>query len=113
MEKKVNYKKVYCTFFQYRMTNDEWIPSEISNTRAIDIHHIYPKKMGGRKTFVHVGKTYDIDCIDNLIALTRDEHTAAHDPTNEDHRTVNELWNIHQKKIQGHRSVSKSIMNGK
>ncbi len=108
--KKTNYKKVYCDFFGYAMTNDEFVPSEISGDQAIDIHHIYPKGMGGRKTFVHVGKTYDIDCIENLIAVTRPEHNGAHDETHPDHRTKSELWNIHQRKIANHLNVGRSRM---
>ena len=92
------------------MTNDEFIPSEISNQMSIDLHHIYAKGMGGSKTFIHDGKTYDIDCIENLIAITRTEHEAAHDPTNENHLTKDELWTIHQQKIKVHLGIGKSKM---
>jgi len=106
---KTNYKKVYCTFFGYRMTNDEWIPSEVSNTRAIDIHHIVPKQMGGKLTFLRDGKEFGIDSIENLIALTREEHNDAHNGN----LSQDKLWDIHQKKIQAHLRISKSIINGK
>jgi hypothetical protein len=113
MKKKVNYKKIWCTFFGYAMSNDEFIPSEVSGRQAIDIHHIHPKQMGGKDTFIYDGITYDIDCIENLIALNRDEHTAAHDPTSKDYLTKDELWNIHKKKMEGFSKVSGSRINGK
>lgn len=105
-----NYKKTYADFFGYSMTSDEFVPSEISGQRAVDPHHIYPKGMGGRKTFIHNGVTYDIDAIENLIAVTRKEHTAADDPTDPDHLTKDELWSIHQKKMEAHLRISKSKM---
>ncbi len=106
----VNYKKTYCKFFGYAISNDEWISSEISDARAIDIHHIFYKGSGGRKTFVHEGKTYEIDCIENLIALTRDEHVIAHDPSHSEHKTKSELWEIHRLKIEARLRVSESRM---
>jgi len=113
MKKKVNYKKVYCDFFGYSMFPDEFIPSEISKDRSIDIHHIYPKGMGGRKTFIHDGTTYDIDCIENLIAVTRLEHYEAHEESNPCHKYKNDLWNIHQAKMHAHLNVGKSRINAK
>jgi len=44
----------------------DFIPSELSGLRANDIHHIKFKSQGGK------------DEIENLIALTRDEHNEAH-----------------------------------
>lgn len=112
-KKKVNYIKVYCDFFGYSTRSDEWIPSEISKEKSEHKHHIYPKGMGGRKTFVHDGITYDIDCIENLIALTPDEHTIAHDPSHLEHKTKFELWDLHQERMEAHINVSRSIINGK
>lgn len=43
---------------------EDFIPSEISGKRAVDIHHIEARGMGGS----------DKDDIENLIALTREEH---------------------------------------
>ena len=54
-------------FFDY--TESDFIPCEICGKRAVDIHHIYNKGMGGSKTK---------DYIANLIALCRDCHTDAH-----------------------------------
>jgi hypothetical protein len=113
MKKKVNYKKTYCDFFGYRMTNDEFIPSEISGRQAVDIHHIHSKQMGGKLSVLVDGKAYGIDDIENLIALTRDEHAAAHDPTSADHLTKQKLWYIHKKEMEGIKNVGRSKMNGK
>ena len=55
--------KIYLDFFGYSIT--DFIPSEISGGKAVDIHHIERRGMGG-------GKNRDV--IENLIALTRDEH---------------------------------------
>jgi hypothetical protein len=51
-------------FFGYGI--DDFIPSELSNLLAVDINHIDCKGMGGSK---------EKDFIENLIALTRSEHT--------------------------------------
>ena len=88
------------------MSEDEFIPSEISGKRAVDIHHIHPKQMGGKKSFIKNGKVYDIDAIENLIALTREEHTDAHAEI----YSKDDLWNLHQKVIRNHLNVSKSNM---
>ena len=103
---KTNYKKVYCKFFGFAMTNDEFIPSEISARQAVDIHHIEAKQMGGKQTFVRDGITYGIDDIQNLIALTRVEHNGAHSGE----ITKDELWVIHQRTIESHLRVNKSRM---
>lgn len=112
MAKKVNYKAVYCKFFGYAMTNDEFIPSEISGKQSCDLHHIHPKQMGGKTSFIHEGVEYGIDSIENLIALTREEHHEAHNGENQK-ETQLEMWRIHQEKIAGHRNVNRSRMNGK
>jgi hypothetical protein len=59
--------KIYMKHFGYG--EQDFIPSEVSGARATDIHHIEPKGMGGSKTK---------DYIENLIALTREEHERAH-----------------------------------
>ena len=58
-----NHVKIYLDFFGYGI--DDFIPSEISGERAIDIHHIDCRGMGGSK---------EKDNIENLMALTREEH---------------------------------------
>lgn len=45
----------------------DFIPSEISGAPAVDINHIFCKGMGGNPSG-------DKDVIENLIALTREEH---------------------------------------
>ena len=49
-----------------------------SDSRADDLHHVYIKGMGGRKTFLLNGKEYDIDDPINLIPLCREHHLQAH-----------------------------------
>ena len=57
------YIKIYMDYFEYE--EQDFIPSEISGKKATDIHHIEARGMGGSK---------NKDCIENLIALTREEH---------------------------------------
>jgi len=57
------YIKTYCDYFGY--VEDEFIPSEVSGKPAVDIHHIKFRSRGGK------------DNIENLIALTREEHEEA------------------------------------
>lgn len=107
---KVDYKRVYRKFFGYSNSEDEWIPSELSGARSGPPHHIYNKQMGGKKTFTHDGVEYDIDAIENLIGLTPDEHTIAHDDSHPEHKTKSEYWDLHQDKMKRHLNVSKSRM---
>ena len=60
----IAYKRIYLEYFQYGI--DDYVPSEVSGKRATEIHHILPKSLGGK------------DEIENLIALTREEHEEAH-----------------------------------
>lgn len=55
--------KIYMDFFGYDIS--DFIPSEISGRQANDTHHIEARGMGGSK---------DHDRIENLMALTREEH---------------------------------------
>lgn len=59
----LKYIRTYYAYFGY--DESDFIPSEISGERAVDINHIFCKGMGGSKTK---------DYIENLIALTREEH---------------------------------------
>ncbi len=54
---------IYLSSLGYHVS--DFIPSELSLHKAQDIHHIEPRGMGGSK-----GK----DRIENLMALTREEH---------------------------------------
>ena len=57
--------KIYLDAFGYDET--DFIPSELSGERAVDIHHIECKGMGGNPNG-------NLDRIENLQAVTRDEH---------------------------------------
>ncbi len=64
LNKMIKYKKIYCEFFGYQL--NDFIPSEISGEKLNEIHHIDCKGMGGSK---------EKDFIENLIAVTRDQHS--------------------------------------
>lgn len=54
-----NHTKIYLKAFGYNPgDNTDFIPSELSGQRAVDIHHIVTRE----------------DRIENLMALTREEH---------------------------------------
>lgn len=57
--------KIYMDAFGYDVS--DFIPSEISGLPAVDINHIKCRGMGGDPTG---GK----DVIENLMAMTREEH---------------------------------------
>lgn len=59
------YKKIYANAFGY--CEQDFVPSELSGKRAVDIHHIECKGSGGDP----LGNK---DRIENLIAVTREEH---------------------------------------
>ncbi len=54
--------KIYYEAFGYIMDKDQFVPSEIGGRKAVDIHHIIGRGKKGE------------DRIENLIALTRQEH---------------------------------------
>ena len=58
-----NHTKVYLNHFGY--TGEDFIPCETCGARAVDIHHIEARGMGGTKK---------ADTIDNLMALCREHH---------------------------------------
>lgn len=58
-----NHTKVYLNSFGF--TGYEYIPCEICSKRAVDIHHIDCRGMGGSK---------EKDKIENLMALCRECH---------------------------------------
>lgn len=55
--------KIYMDFFDYVI--DDFIPCEVCGRRAVDVHHINPRGMGGSKTK---------DYIENLVGLCREHH---------------------------------------
>lgn len=54
------YVKIYLTYFDY--TPEDFIPCEVCGSKAVDIHHIEARGMGG---------TSKPDTIENLMALCR------------------------------------------
>lgn len=58
-----NHTKVYLRSFGY--DTSDFIPCEVCFSKAVDIHHIHARGMGGRK---------DADSILNLMALCRNCH---------------------------------------
>jgi len=79
--------KIYFDYFGYG--EDDFIPCENCGSRAVDIHHIDNKGMGGSKTK---------DFIENLIALCRKCHNAAHDG----YFTKSDLKYMHKIKMNSH-----------
>jgi len=59
-----NHTKVYLDKMGY--AEGEYIPCEVCQMEAVDVHHISPRGMGGSKTK---------DYIQNLVGLCRTCHT--------------------------------------
>ena len=80
-----NHTKIYCDAFGYD-TEDQtvFIPSEISEDKAVDTHHIVNRSKGG------------LDIIENLMALTRKEHQDFGDKT----EYMVYLLKIHRRRLQ-------------
>lgn len=57
--------KIYMAYFDYGI--EDFIPCEICSRRAVDIHHIEARGMGGSKSADH---------IENLMAVCRECHTS-------------------------------------
>jgi 5-methylcytosine-specific restriction endonuclease McrA len=60
-----NHTKVYLKGMGYDTT--DWIPCEVCQAQAVDIHHIEARGMGGSK---------EADTIENLMGLCRKCHNA-------------------------------------
>ena len=58
------YKEVYLKFFGYG--EQDFVPCEVCNAKAVDIHHIIFRSQGGS------------DEIENLMGLCRECHNNAH-----------------------------------
>ena len=58
--------KIYLKHFNYGI--EDFIPCTVCNSKAVDIHHISARKMGGSKTK---------DFIENLLSLCRACHDKA------------------------------------
>ena len=77
--------KVYLQGMGYDVT--DFVPCEVCGAKAVDIHHIEPRGMGGSK---------EKDTIENLMALCRNCHHAADFGTNLPKEYLRE---IHQNKL--------------
>jgi len=73
--------KIYLKAFRYDIS--DFIPSEISGNKAVDIHHIIGRGKGGE------------DRIENLMALTRGEHIKRGDKK----EFMIILFDIHEEKL--------------
>jgi 5-methylcytosine-specific restriction endonuclease McrA len=76
--------KIYLQYFKYGVT--EFIPCEVCGLKAVDIHHIDCRGMGGSK---------EKDKIENLMALCRQCHIDFGDKK----QHTEFLQNIHKLKI--------------
>ena len=83
-----NHTKVYLNHFGY--TGEDFIPCETCGARAVDIHHIEARGMGGTKKG---------DTIDNLMALCRYCHIVMGDTKTH----MEYLKNKHKEKLDGKR----------
>lgn len=63
--------KIYLDFFKY--DTSDFVPCEVCKDKAVDIHHIEARGMGGSK---------EADTIDNLMALCRICHILYGDKKN-------------------------------
>lgn len=79
--------KIYLKFFGY--DTSDFIPCEICDARAQDIHHIKARGMGGSK---------DKDVIENLMALCRVDHNKYGDKV----QYYDFLNSVHANKIKRH-----------
>ena len=76
----VKHKKVY--FEATGLSPVEFVPCEVCGGRAVDIHHIQPRGMGGSKSR---------DTIENLMAVCRPCHHEADFGTKLSKELLNEI----------------------
>jgi hypothetical protein len=57
------YTKTYLEYFNYSL--EDFIPCEVCGRKAVDLHHIRARGMGGSK---------NLDHIENIMALDRECH---------------------------------------
>ena len=81
-----NHTKIYLNHFGY--IGEDFIPCEVCGSKAVDIHHIHRRGMGGSK---------DADKIENLMAVCRSCHIEYGDKT----RYFELLLNAHKIKLDG------------
>jgi|TARA_R100001460_G_scaffold82554_1_gene123519 5-methylcytosine-specific restriction endonuclease McrA len=77
--------KIYLNYFNYGL--EDFIPCEICGSKAVDIHHIESRGMGGSR---------NADTIENLMAVCRPCHLKYGD-VKEDKEW---LKDIHKKRMQ-------------
>lgn len=80
-----NHTKIYLKHFGYGI--EDFISCEVCGSRAVDIHHIDCRGMGGNKAK---------DTIDNIMALCRKCHIDMGDKK----QYLDHLINIHQNKLR-------------
>jgi len=83
-----NHTKVYIEYFSYG--EDEFVPCECCGSRAVDIHHIVARGMGGVSD-------NRLDVIENLMAVCRECHIKCGDKPN----WLSFLVTQHAKKMKG------------
>jgi predicted restriction endonuclease len=80
--------KIYLDYFGYGI--EDFIPCESCGAKAVDIHHIEARGMGGNK---------EADKIGNLMALCREHHIEYGDKK----QYIEYLKEIHKDKLDGKR----------
>jgi predicted restriction endonuclease len=80
--------KIYLDYFGYGI--EDFIPCESCGAKAVDIHHIEARGMGGNK---------EADKIGNLMALCREHHIEYGDKK----QYIEYLKEIHKEKLDGKR----------
>jgi 5-methylcytosine-specific restriction endonuclease McrA len=78
--------KIYLNYFGY--DESSFIGCEVCGARAVDIHHIDCRGMGGSKTK---------DTIENLMAVCR----VCHIEYGDKRQWIDYLKGIHERKVQG------------
>lgn len=79
--------RIYLEYFDYPAHQDTVIPCEVCSERAVDIHHINARGMGGSK---------HKDTIENLMALCR----RCHNKAEAREYSAEELKIIHNEKLR-------------
>ena len=80
--------KIYLDYFGYGI--EDFIPCECCGTKAVDLHHIFRRGMGGSK---------EADTIENIMALCREHHIEYGDKK----QYIEYLKEIHKEKLDGKR----------
>jgi len=92
-----NHTKIYLKYFDYGNHQDVFIPCEVCNSRAVDIHHIDPRGSGG-------DPNASKDVIGNLAALCRKCHNRVEESKEENDK----LKYSHKLLIEVYERINKS-----